>query len=300
MVLGTAGGAAEQAASRVATQRCEVWGVLNVTPDSFSDGGHYADAAAALRHGRAMLRDGADVIDVGGASSRPAGLLYGEGAAQVPASEELRRVVPVVQALTRQCGARVSIYTTRPEVAAAAIAEGASIVNDVSCASDAAMLDLVAKTGVDYVIMHTRGRGEVTQHNTRYARVVEDVVGELLRAVERAERHGIARTRLWLDPGLGFAKTAEQTIALLAGTGALVATGLRVLSGPSRKGFIAELAPLPDGQRPAPDQRSAGTAAAVAIAVLYGAHAVRVHDVAEGRQAVLLAHALRAQGSVTC
>ena len=285
----------EQAASRAPSACCEVWGVLNVTPDSFSDGGRYVEPHAALAHAQAMLAEGADVIDVGGASSRPQGALYGAGAAEVTLAEELARVLPVVRGLAQQRG-RVSIDTTRAEVAAGAIAEGARIVNDVSCASSDALLEVVARSGVEYVIMHTRGRGEVSEPNTRYADVVGEVVAELLQAVERAQRHGISGAQLCLDPGLGFAKTAQQSIELLAGTAALVATGLRVLSGPSRKGFIAEVAKLPDGQRPVPEQREAGTAAAVTMAVLLGAHAVSVHDVAAGRQAVLVAQALRSAG----
>jgi dihydropteroate synthase len=266
-------------------ERVEVWGVLNVTPDSFSDGGRFL----------AMLADGADVIDVGGASSRPRGATYGSGAAPVTAAEELARVVPVVRALAAQ-GARVSIDTKEPEVAEAALDAGARIVNDVSCAASEALLDVVAARGAEYVLMHTRGGGEVEPPNTTYADVVGDVLAELQRAVERLERRGVTRDRLWIDAGLGFAKTAPQSLALLAATPAFVRTGLRVLSGPSRKGFIAEIARLPNGERPVPTARDAGTAAAVAAAVLGGAHAIRVHDVAAGRQAALLASALRTRG----
>jgi len=272
--------------------RVQVWGVLNVTPDSFSDGGCFLDPAMALRQAQRMLDDGADVIDVGGASSRPRGALYGLGAAPVSVAEELARVLPIVRALALR-GAPVSIDTTQPAVAAAALEAGARIVNDVSCAASDALLDAVAAHGADYVLMHTRGGGEVEPANTQYGDVVIDVLEALRRAVERLERRGIARDKLWIDPGLGFAKTAEQSLALLRATPAFVRTGLRVLSGPSRKGFIAEVARLPNGDRPAPAARDAGTAAAVAVAVLGGAHAVRVHDVAAGRQAALLARALR-------
>ena len=275
------------------TRAVQIWGVLNVTPDSFSDGGEYLTFAAALAQGKALLAAGADVIDVGGASSRPRGQLYGAGAGEVPPEVEAARVGPVVQALAGELGARVSIDTTRPEVARVALAAGARIVNDVACGRSRELLAVAAEHGAEYVLMHTRGRGEVQPPNTVYADVVADVRRELLAAAELAERAGIARERLWIDPGIGFAKTAAQSLALLAHTAALVACGLRVLVGPSRKGFIAETAPLPSGERPDPLAREAGIAAALTAAVLGGAHAVRVHDVASGRQAVLVAEALR-------
>jgi dihydropteroate synthase len=276
-------------------QRCQIWGVLNITPDSFSDAGKYLAPEVALAHAGRLLAEGADVIDVGGASSRPRGRLYGEGAGSVAADEEARRVLPVIQALGRERGARISIDTRQHEVARAAIDAGACIVNDVSCGASAELLDLVAERGVEYVLMHTRGAGEVEPPNTDYGDVVAEVVHELLVAVERAERRGIARDKLWIDPGIGFAKTAKQSAALLARTDALVATGLRVLCGPSRKGFIAEIAPRASGQRPEPHEREPGTQAAITVAVLQGASAVRVHDVLASRQAVLLAHAMRAE-----
>jgi dihydropteroate synthase len=269
--------------------------VVNVTPDSFSDGGEYLAPERALAHARRLLADGADVIDVGGASSRPRGALYGQGALPVAAEEELARVLPVVQALSRE-GARVSIDTTKAEVARAAIAAGAAIVNDVAGGASLPLLDVVAELGVEYVLMHTRGGGEVEPPNTLYGDVVSDVLGELLAAAERATARGIARERLWLDPGIGFAKTAAQSAALLGSLGVLVDTGLRVLCGPSRKGFIAELAPRASGERPDPQQREPGTLAAVTAAVLQGAAAVRVHDVAAARQAVLVAQALGKHG----
>jgi dihydropteroate synthase len=277
-------------------QRCQLWGVVNVTPDSFSDGGRFLAPELALAHARRLRLDGADVLDVGGASSRPRGKLYGAGAPNVSADEERARVLPVVEALARE-GARVSIDTTKPEVARAAIAAGASIVNDVSCGASPELLDVVAELQAEYVLMHTRGDGEVQPPNTLYRDVVGDVRDELLAAVARAEARGITRDRLWIDPGIGFAKTALQSAALLAGASELVATGLRVLYGPSRKGFIAELAPLASGAAPAPDAREAGTLAAVTAAVLQGVAAVRVHDVAPARQAVLIAEAIRAHAS---
>ena len=256
----------------------ELWGVINVTPDSFSDGGRYLEASAAVEHGRKLLEEGADVLDVGGESSRPAGRTYGEGFSKVPAKEEIRRVVPVIEALATDLGARVSIDTVKREVASAALAAGASIVNDVRCAEDPALAEAVAAAEADYVIMHNRGRGEVRAPNTDYDDVVADVLEELLAAAERVEREGVPRASVWLDPGIGFAKTALQSAALLSSLGRFQKTGYRVLVGPSRKSFIAELAPDPGGGLPSADDRLGGTAAAVAICVAAGVDSVLVHD----------------------
>jgi dihydropteroate synthase len=289
----------ESGADRV-PGRCQVWGVLNVTPDSFSDGGRYLNPAHALQHAREMLADGADVIDVGGASSRPRGQLYGEGASAISEAEELARIAPVVAAVARELGARVSIDTTQAAVARAALQAGACIVNDVSGGRSGALLDVTAEFGAECVLMHTRGAGEVVPPNTSYEDVVAEVIAALQQAVERAVAHGVAREKLWIDPGLGFAKTAPQSLQLLARTDALVATGVRVLCGPSRKGFIAEIAPRRSGERPPPTEREAGTLSAVTVAVLQGASAVRVHDVAAAHQAVLLADAVRRQMGRGC
>jgi dihydropteroate synthase len=275
--------------------RCQVWGVLNVTPDSFSDGGLYLQRNAALAHAERMLADGADVIDIGGASSRPRGQHYAGGAVFVDADEEASRVGALVAALARGLGARVSIDTTKADVARVAIDAGALIVNDVSCAASDDLLRVVAERGVEYVVMHSRGTGAIEVPNTTYRDVVTEVLAELHAAAERAVACGISRDRLWLDPGLGFAKTAAQSLALLAQTEALVASGLRVLCGPSRKGFIAEYAPSPNGERPSVSEREPGTLAAITIAVLQGASAVRVHDVRAARQAVMVADAARRQ-----
>jgi len=272
----------------------ELWGVINVTPDSFSDGGRYLDADAAVDHGRQLLDQGADVLDVGGESSRPAGRAYGAGFDDVPVSEEIARVVPVIEVLAGELAARVSIDTVKPEVAIAALSAGARIVNDVRCAEDPGLAEAAAAAGADYVIMHNRGRGEVTSPNIDYRDVVEDVLDELLQAAERVERAGVPRAAVWLDPGLGFAKTARQSAALLSSLGRFRKTGYRVLVGPSRKSFIAELAPNRAGERPSADDRLGGTAASVAICVAAGVDAVRVHDVHVMSQLVRVAEALRA------
>jgi len=271
----------------------ELWGVINVTLDSFSDGGRYLDLGAALDHGRRLLRAGADVLDVGGESSRPAGRTYGRGFAEVPAGEEIRRVVPLIEALAGELGARVSIDTVKPEVAAAALAAGASIVNDVHCAEDPRLAEVAAERGAGYVIMHNRRRGEVCPPNTDYPDLVQDVLDELLAAAERVERAGVAAGSVWIDPGLGFAKTARQSAALLSSLGRFRKTGYRVLVGPSRKSFIAELAHDRDGQAPPADDRLGGTAAALASCLAAGVDAVRVHDVGVMRQFICVTEALR-------
>jgi dihydropteroate synthase len=271
----------------------ELWGVINVTPDSFSDGGRHLDPDAAIAHGRALLEHGADVLDIGGESSRPAGQTYGDGFEAVSAAEEIRRVVPVIEALAGELRARVSIDTVKPEVAAAALAAGAGIVNDVRCAEDPGLAEAAAAAGAEYVIMHNRGRGEVRPPNTDYDDLVQDVLDELLRAAERVVRAGVPRAAVWLDPGLGFAKTAPQSAALLSSLGRFRKTGYRVVVGPSRKSFIAELAPNRGGELPGAGDRLGGTAAAVAICAAAGVDAVRVHDVYAMSQLLRFAEAAR-------
>ena len=271
----------------------QIWGVLNVTPDSFSDGGLAFSEAAAIACAERMLAEGADVLDVGGESSRPAGRAYGEGAERVSVGEECRRVLPVIARLVRDLRARVSVDTVKGEVARRALDAGASIVNDVSGGDDPELLRAVAGAEAQIVLMHNRGRGEVTEANTRYDDVVADVVRELARRIARAAEAGIAHDRIWIDPGIGFAKTARQSVELIARADELVDTGHPVLLGPSRKSFIAELATDASGERPPPTARLPGTAAALAIGVLRGVQAVRVHDVGGMRQAVRIAEAAR-------
>lgn len=279
-------------------RRCEVWGVLNITSDSFSDGSLYLAPGDARAHALRLLAEGADVIDVGGESSRPAGGVYGAGATAVDAQEETRRVVPVIEVLANEQKARVSIDTVKAEVAEAAIRAGARIVNDVSCGASEALLVVVATHGVELVVMHNRRRGEVDGVNNRYEDLVRDVRDELLRAVDRATHVGVDPRRIWIDPGFGFAKNAEQSMALLAALADLTALGHRVLVGPSRKAFLGAAAPAPDGRIPPPLGREAATIAAVVLCASRGASAVRVHDVAGARQALHVTEAaLRARVS---
>jgi dihydropteroate synthase len=273
----------------------ELWGVLNVTPDSFSDGGRFLAVEAALAHAERMRAEGADVLDVGGESSRPPGRTYGSGASEVGAEEECARVLPVIEALARR-GCRVSIDTVKAEVAAAAVRAGAAIINDVSCGRDSALLRVAAEHGSELVLMHNRGRGERSGANVAYVNVVADVREELLQAVERARQAGVRPEAIWLDPGVGFAKTAAQSAALVAATPSFVATGHRVLVGPSRKSFLAELTVPAGGASAEPGERLGGTAAAVTMAVIGGARAVRVHDVRDMHQAVRLTEVMLAAG----
>jgi dihydropteroate synthase len=254
-------------------------GVLNVTPDSFSDGGCFADAGAAVAHGLAMHAAGADYVDVGGESTRP-------GADRVDADEECRRVVPVVRELAA-AGVRISVDTTRAEVAEAAIGAGAALVNDVSGGlADKNMADLVAEAGVPWVLMHWRGHSREMYAAARYGDVVTEVCAELTARVEDVVAAGVDPAQLVLDPGLGFAKRAEHNWRLLAGLDRIVGLGLPVLVGASRKTFLGRELAGPDGAvRPA-EQRDAATLATTVLAAEAGAWGVRVHDAAASVDAV--------------
>jgi dihydropteroate synthase len=249
-----------------------VVGVLNVTPDSFSDGGRYNDLEAAVKHGIVMHRDGADVVDVGGESTRP-------GAERVDAETETNRVVPVIRRLA-DAGVLLSIDTTRAEVAAAALAAGAVIVNDVSGGrADPGMAAVVADAGCPWVLMHWRGHSRVMGQLATYRDVVAEVRAELLDRVAAATAAGVDPARLILDPGIGFAKNAEHNWALSAHLDELVRLGHPVLFGASRKSYLGRLLTGPDGSARPVDQRDAATIATSVLAVAAGAWGVRVHDV---------------------
>lgn len=267
--------------------RTRVMGVVNVTPDSFSDGGRHGDAAGAVRHGLRLLEDGADLLDVGGESTRP-------GAGRVAEPEELRRVVPVVEALAA-AGAVVSVDTMRGGCAAAALEAGAQLVNDVSGGlDDPEMLPMVAAAQVAYVAMHWRGRSRDMQSRARYADVVADVRAELLARRDAAVAAGIDPQRLLLDPGLGFAKDAGHNWALLASMSELVGLGQPLLVGASRKGFLGRLLASSTGADRPTDGRDAASAAVTVLAAQAGAWAVRVHDVRASADAVRVVAACRA------
>ncbi|GAC80457.1 dihydropteroate synthase [Gordonia malaquae] len=279
-------------------ERTLVMGVLNVTADSFSDGGRYLDVDDAVRHGQALASAGADIVDVGGESTRP-------GAIRVDPGTEAQRVVPVISALT-DAGVRVSVDTMRASVAAAALEAGASIVNDVSGGrADPDMGRVLADAGAPWILMHWRPAGEAAagdRHFTHrvddavgYRDVVAEVSGELLGQVDAAVAAGVDPDRIVLDPGLGFAKTAEHNWALLHALPTLVGLGFPILIGASRKRFLGSLLAADGRDRP-PAGREVATAAVSALSAAGGAWGVRVHDVAASRDAIDVAAAWRAGG----
>lgn len=272
-----------------AGERLVVMGVLNVTPDSFSDGGRYPDLDAAIAHGAQMSQEGADIIDVGGESTRP-------GAQRVGADVETARVVPPIAALAQQ-GAIISVDTYRAAVAEAALKAGASIVNDVSGGlGDPAMAAVVRDAGCPWILMHWRGHSNVMQNLATYDDVVADVTRELSQRVDAALDAGVDASQLVLDPGLGFAKTATHNWTLLAHLDAILALGLPVLVGASRKSFLGSLLASADGTPRPVDQRESATVAITALAAAAGAWGVRVHEVRPSVDAALAVAALQRAG----
>ncbi|WP_431042969.1 dihydropteroate synthase [Streptomyces sp. P1-3] len=265
--------------------RCAVMGVVNVTPDSFSDGGQWFDPELAVKHGLDLVAAGADLVDVGGESTRP-------GATRVDEAEELRRVVPVVRELAG-AGAVVSVDTMRASVAERAVEAGATLVNDVSGGrADAAMVPVVAAAGVPFVVMHWRGQSIDMNNRAVYADVVAEVLTELRESLDRAVEGGISPDRIVVDPGLGFAKNAEHDLALVAHLAELRALGRPVLVAASRKRFLGKVLAGDGGSPPPARQRDAATAAISAIAAREGAWAVRVHEVAASADAVRVVRAI--------
>jgi dihydropteroate synthase len=263
------------------SQRVHVMGVLNVTPDSFSDGGAFLDRSAAVDHALAMVEEGADIIDVGGESTRP-------GAEDVPVNIELERVIPVVEAVAGATEVAVSIDTTKAAVAKAALEAGAVIVNDISALRfDPAMPGVVESSGAGLILMHMQGRPRTMQANPTYADVVEDVAAELRKWAGQAEQAGIKRERIVVDPGIGFGKTRQHNLLLLKHLDRLTALGFPVLVGASRKSFIGSTLDLPV------DERLEGTAAVTAWTVARGAAIVRVHDVREMVRIVRMVEAIK-------
>ena len=248
---------------------CIVMGVLNVTPDSFSDGGWFFDAAKAVERGLRMAADGAAIIDVGGESTRP-------GSASVSADEQIKRVVPVIKALCKKIDVPISIDTYKHEVAKAALEAGAGMINDITALSDERMAELAAKHDMPVVLMHMQGRPATMQIEPKYDNVVNDVLQFLLERARRAENAGIDRKKIFIDPGIGFGKTLEHNLLLLRNIDKFVASGYRVLIGTSRKSFIGKLTGKEE-----PSERIFGTAATVALCAAAGVSIVRVHDVAE-------------------
>ncbi|WP_326598405.1 dihydropteroate synthase [Streptomyces sp. NBC_01803] len=268
--------------------RCAVMGVVNVTPDSFSDGGRWFDVESAIKRGMDLVAQGADLVDVGGESTRP-------GATRVDEAEELRRVIPVVRELAAE-GVVVSVDTMRASVAERSVAAGARLVNDVSGGrADARMVPAVADAGVPFVVMHWRGQSVDMNDRAVYRDVVGEVIGELRESLDAAVAGGIAADRIITDPGLGFAKRAEHDLALVAAMDRLRAElGRPLLIAASRKRFLGRALVRADGTPPPARERDAATAAVTALAARAGAWAVRVHEVRASADAVRVARAVMA------
>jgi len=249
-------------------------GIINVTPDSFSDGGLHFDAGAAIAHGLQMVEEGADLLDVGGESTRP-------GANEVSAEEEIRRVVPVIEALAKQTSVPIAIDTSKPEVMRAAVAAGAGFINDVFALRRDGALDAAAELNVAVCLMHMQGEPRTMQQEPHYDDVVSDVRRFLAERIFACEMSGIDKKRIVVDPGFGFGKTLEHNLALLRALDQFAALGVPLLAGLSRKGMIGTLT-----GRENPADRAAGSAAAALLAVQKGAAIVRVHDAAATRDAL--------------
>jgi len=255
-------------------------GILNTTPDSFSDGGKFQGLEKAVERALEMVEEGADIIDIGGESTRP-------GAEPVPASEEMERTVPIIGKLREQSDCLISIDTQKAEVARAAVAAGADIINDVSALADPAMVNVAAETGAGLVLMHMQGFPGTMQKNPQYVDVVGEVINFLEERMAFAVGRGVAGAQVVLDPGIGFGKNDEHNLALLNGISSLAAAGRPVLIGVSRKSLFGRLL----GREV--DDRLAGSLAAAVFAAMRGAHILRVHDVKESCDAVRLVDTLR-------
>ena len=254
-----------------------VMGIVNATPDSFSDGGEHFDAEAAVAHGLRLAGEGADLLDIGGESTRP-------GASEVSAEEEIRRTVPVIEALAKQVSIPISIDTSKPEVMRAAVAAGAGMINDVYALRREGALDAASELRVPVVLMHMQGEPRTMQANPGYDDVVAEVFGALAARAEAARAAGVARDRIWLDPGVGFGKTAEHNLALTAHLERLAALGFPVLYGASRKRVVQAVDPTADD----PGDRIGGSLALALEAARRGAAVIRVHDVRQTVQALKL------------
>jgi dihydropteroate synthase len=259
---------------------CLVMGVLNVTPDSFSDGGKFIDRDKAIEQGLQMAADGAAIIDVGPESTRP-------GAEPVSVEEQIRRAIPVIKKLAKKTNICVSIDTTNYEVAKAALDAGANIINDITALADERMGQLAAERKAPVILMHMQGTPRTMQVKPKYKDVVGEVLKSLLDRAKQARKFGIPKERIFIDPGIGFGKTVEHNLKLLANIDEFVKTGFRVLVGPSRKRFIGQLTGKEN-----PSDRTFGTAAAVALCASAGVSIIRVHDVAKMLDVVKITNAI--------
>lgn len=253
-------------------------GIVNITPDSFSDGGRFLDPTVAVEHALRLAAEGADLLDLGAESTRPGGGVYGAGAPAVPAAEEIARLLPVLERLRRRTALPISVDTRKAEVASAALAAGADLVNDISGLGDAAMAGVIRAAACPIVLMHSRGDLASMQRGISFRDVVREVRGELAALALRAEEAGIARDRIVLDPGLGFGKSAPQNLELLRRLPELASLGFPLLVGASRKSFLGEITGFPAADR-LPE-----SLAAAAIAARGGVHLLRVHDIDQTRR----------------
>ncbi|HWR28013.1 MAG TPA: dihydropteroate synthase [Candidatus Thermoplasmatota archaeon] len=259
-------------------QKTLIMGILNVTPDSFSDGGLFNNLDAAVAHAKKMISDGADLIDVGGESSRP-------GSEPLTEKEELARILPVVTRLVDEVSVPISIDTYKPVVADTCLKAGAHLINDITGLTDPLMRKIAAENNVPVVMMHMQGTPKVMQQNPAYQDVIGDVKSFFQRQIVAAQKAGVRQ--IIIDPGIGFGKTVEHNLQILKHLGTFKTLGCPILVGPSRKSFIGTITGLPV------DDRLEGTIAAVTVAVMNGAHIVRVHDVKECRRAIQIVDAIR-------
>jgi dihydropteroate synthase len=264
-------------------------GVVNVTPDSFSDGGKFLDPDRAIEHALALVEEGADFLDIGGESSRPRGNAYGAGAEPVPAERELERVLPVIEGVRKHTDIPISIDTVKSEVARAAMEAGATLVNDISAFHrDPAMPEVVGKGGATAVLMHMRGTPQTMQQDTRYEDLFGEITAYFRDALALGARAGIRQ--MLIDPGIGFGKSVRDNLRLVQGIDRFLSLGVPILVGPSRKSFIGEILSLPV------EDRLEGTLAAVAVAAMRGASVVRVHDVRAAVRVVRMVDAFQHAG----
>jgi len=260
--------------------RTYIMGILNVTPDSFSGDGIYQDTDKAVETGERLVKEGADIIDIGGESTRP-------GAQSVTIEEEIKRVVPVIEKLSKKIKVPISIDTAKSEVARLALDSGASIVNDITgLESDPEMVYIIREFNAKVVLMHIKGTPQTMQNSPEYGNLVQEIREELRRIIDKAISNGIRKENIIIDPGIGFGKTLEHNLEILNRLSEFKELGMPVLVGPSRKSFIGKITGAE------PDNRVFGTAGAVAIAIENGADIVRVHDVKEIKQAVMIADAI--------